>query len=90
MNAARTFTAHLPDGTTKTRKSETMNYTHAVVLLERAHGFRPHDVEGAGTWGPLPGEPETWKVYHWCGRLDLAQKQASRYKGHKVEIVVVT
>lgn len=30
-----------------------------------------------------------WKVEHWCGRLDLALKQAARYSGCNVHLIPV-
>jgi hypothetical protein len=83
---ATTFTAILPDGTTATRKSHTMHYTHAVAILTAPHAwmrdgvaYRSHDAAGpeGATWGPT-GEPATWRIENWCGRPDLAVKARNR------------
>jgi hypothetical protein len=83
---ATTYIATLPDGTTATRRSETMRYTHAVAILSTPHGYMRDGMpipgsqdqhrEGA-VWGPT-GEPDRWHIEHWCGRIDLAQAKARR------------
>lgn len=71
----RRHTCTLSDGSTATRESETMTYTHAVCS-NGAHYVR------VGRGSALR---EGWHVAHWCGRLDLAQKQA---RGIKDAVIV--
>lgn len=66
-----TFAVTLPNGLTVTRTSRTKSYTHVVV--RNGDTFRVR--EGCN------GVPKGWHVAHWCGRPDLAYKQADLGQG---------
>lgn len=91
-----TFTVTTPDGKDHHRKSVRRSYSHAVAYFQKATPACAPDDEKCGTCqrranGEKDADTKCWRmrvaewiVATWCGRRDLAQREARNFEARTV------